>query len=97
MGGVVVVPEGRLTYRASFSLPAPLAVGISRVSKRLGISQSAFVTELLSDAVADIERLLDLVPPAPTSEDVRRLRGASASVIRARIREAQQFVKGELE
>lgn len=93
----MAVSEGRGSYRASFSLPVSLAVGINRVAKRLGVSQSAFVTELLSEAVADIERLLNLLPPSPTSDDVLRLRGASASVIRARIREAQQFVKGELE
>lgn len=91
------VSGGQSTYRASFSLPVSLAVGINRVSKRLGVSQSAFVTELLSEVVADIERLLDSLPPSPTSEDVRRLRGASASIIRSRVREAQRFVKEELE
>jgi hypothetical protein len=79
-------------YRATFSLPAPLAIDIQRLSKRLGVTQSAFLTEMLTDAVAAMVDILDQLPPQHATEgDVRRARGKSREYIHSIVAEAQQL------
>jgi len=84
--------DAKKSYRATFTLPAELAVGIATVAKRLGVSQSALLAEVLSEPMADLVRLVELMPPpgeAATPETMRRLRGASVELIRQRVQEAQ--------
>jgi hypothetical protein len=75
------VPAGTRTYRTSLSLPAELAVGINLLAKRLGISQSALVTALLSETISDCQLLLDELPENPDPDLVRRFRGKSIEVV----------------
>ena len=81
------MPPG--TYRATFSLPCDLATAISRVAKRMGISQSALLATVLTEPLADLESLLQLVPEDPTPDQVLRLRGDSVAIIRQRMAELQ--------
>lgn len=79
-------------YRATFSLPAGLAKDINRLSKRLGVSQSAFLTELLKDPVAAMLDVIDQLPPSGgTADDLRRARGRSREYIEQIMREAHEL------
>ncbi len=75
-------------YRCSFTLPKDLAVTLNRVAKRLRMSQSALVALLLGEPIADIDKLLAMIPPdiAPDGA-ARRMRGASADLLRERVAE----------
>lgn len=79
---------GKNTWACSFSLPRDLAGNISVIAKRLGISQSALLAELMSQPIADLRRLVDQIPAHPSQGDVLRLRGASIEVVQQRVREA---------
>lgn len=80
-------PSPRKTaYRTTLTLPADLATGLNRVAKKMGVSQSALVTALLSEAVPDLERLLVLAPKSRTDADgIKRFRGASIDAITAAV------------
>jgi len=79
-------------YRATFSLPAPLASDISRLAKRLGVSQSSLLSELLADPIAAMLSIMDALPPQhATADDVRRAKGRSLDLIRGIVAEAQQL------
>lgn len=80
-------------YRATFSFPAPLATDISQLAKRLGVSQSALLTELLAEPV---RVMLDVVSEIPqvgvTPDHVKRARGKSAELVRHAVQNAQSLV-----
>jgi len=77
------------SYRATFTLSAPTATGISYIAKRMGITQSALLNQLLAQPIADLKALLETIPPTPDHESVLRMRGASVDVINRRITELQ--------
>lgn len=79
-------------YRATFSLPAGTAVALNRVAKRLGVSQSALLGELLSEPIAALDAMLDSVPLQPTRDDVLRARGRSAELVRSAVANALAVV-----
>lgn len=60
---------------------------LTYLSERLRISRSAFLSVLVADALRDLRALMEQVPPQPTDEDVRRLRGRSVEVISREMRE----------
>ena len=72
------------TYRATFSLPADLAVSINRVAGKLGISQSALLTELLNAPVTTLDQFL-LSDPPPSRDTALRFTAGSRDEIRHRI------------
>lgn len=81
-------------YRASFSFPAPLAKDLNYAAKRLGVSQSALLIELLAQPIsymADLMRALPEFEPA-SPDQVKRARGESIAVIRERIAEARAMI-----
>lgn len=81
--------------RISLSLPPGLVEDLDYISDRLGISRSAFVTELLSQSgLSSLRALLAAVPESPTSDDIRRFRGGSRELIRARVEGLQQLQGG---
>lgn len=83
-------------YRATFSLPAHLATDISRLAKRMGVSQSAMLSELLQDPIAAMCAIIDSLPQAAaTKDDVRRAKGKGLEYIRKAMAEAQQLVDDE--
>lgn len=78
------IPAGTRCYRTSLSLPAELAIGLNQLAKSLGISQSALVTALLSQAVPDLQALVDSVPEGFTPDDpdvAKRFRGDSIDYV----------------
>lgn len=75
------IPPGTKTHRTSLSLPADLAVGLNNLAKRLGITQSALVTVLLSQAIPDLQKLVDLDTDTSDADSVRRFRGHSIDYI----------------
>lgn len=83
------LPRKKTAFRTTLTLPADLATGLNRVAKKMGVSQSALVTSLLSEAVPDLERLLLLAPKAQTDADgIKRFRGASIDAINAAVQKA---------
>jgi hypothetical protein len=82
------------TYVRSYSLPATVAVAIQRVASRLGVSQSALVVELIGQPVSDLEHMLDQLPSSPSPDDVRRLRGESVALVKARVADAVAELEG---
>lgn len=84
---------GVVRYRATFTLPAPLAKDISRLAKRLGVSQSSLLTELLTEPIAAMLDVLDTIPQVGMTVDhVKRARGKSAALIRDVVSQAQAVV-----
>lgn len=75
------IPPGTTTFRTTLSLPADLAVGLNHLAKQLGISQSSLVTVLLSQALPDIQGLIDKLPPPDDPDAVKRFRGQSIDAI----------------
>lgn len=71
--------------KVSVSLPASLVDDLDYLGARLGVSRSAMIAELLTDSVAEMRKIVALVPPNPTPAELLRMRGESESVIRDRI------------
>ena len=86
----------RETQVSSFTVPKPLARNLRHVAKRLGVTQSALVSELLGEPLVDLRKLVDLVPKSGkvTQEQILRLRGASADVVADRVRDALHSIAG---
>ena len=81
-------------YRATYSLPAPLCKDISRLAKRLGVSQSALLSEILPDAITAMLEVLDAIPVVGVTPDhIKRARGKSLAIIRDVITQAQEVVQ----
>lgn len=84
-------------YRATFSLPAPLAKDISHLAKRLGVSQSSMLAELLTEPLAALREIIDTVPQVGVMPaDIKRARGKSAALIRDAVQQAQSLLASEL-
>lgn len=80
-------------YRATFSFPAPLATDIARLAKRLGVSQSSLLTELLTEPIAAMLDVIDTIPQVGVTPDhIKRARGKSAALIRDVVQQAQAVV-----
>lgn len=77
--------------KIAMSLPPSLVDDLDFLSARLGVSRSALAAELLSDAAAEIRRVVSLIPPNPTPADLLRMRGESEVLIRQRIASATQL------
>lgn len=59
--------------RATFVLDKSTSHQLNLVARRMGISRSALVREVLAAPVEKMARLVASVPPNPTPEDVRQL------------------------
>lgn len=73
--------------KITISLPPSVCSDLDSVSARLGVSRSSVVSQILGPALADVARLLTVLPLSPKPEDVLRLRGASEELIRERLAE----------
>lgn len=71
--------------KISITLDPSLVDDLDYLSKRLGVSRSAMISEILGEAIPPARKLLEQVPLNPTPNDVVRFRGESAEVVRARI------------
>lgn len=77
--------------KIAMSMPPALVDDLDYLTARLGVSRSALAAELLSDAVAEMRRVVSLIPPNPTPADLPRMRGESEAFIRQRIASATQL------
>lgn len=84
-------------YRCTFSLPRGLATDISQLAKSLRVSQSALLANLLTEPIAQLRVLADVLPRAPASkvgpDVVRRLRGDSAALVNRAISDAVELAE----
>lgn len=71
--------------KPSFSVPAELLADLDYISRRIGVSRSALLTELLLDTLGNLRFILEDVPENPTEQDVLRFRGRSMGLIESRI------------
>jgi len=71
--------------KISVTLPPDLVADLDYVSRRLGVSRSALMAQLLPDGISALRDLLVSVPENPTPEDIVRFRGDSAAEIRRRV------------
>ena len=71
--------------KISVTLPPQLVDDLDYISRRLGVSRSALIGQILPEGIGLMRSLLVDVPENPTPEDVVRFRGASADEIRQRI------------
>jgi hypothetical protein len=85
-------PRNEPSFRATFTLPATLARQISHIAKRMRVSQSALLTQLLLEPVDAMTQVLDQLPEVATESDAARARGTSAELIRRAVAEAQDLV-----
>lgn len=95
------MPAPQKSYRATFTLPAEMAVTLNRLAKRMRMSQSALLVLLLEEPLETLDRLAAFLPdrlpdgtnPNVPAEQVRRLRGASGEAIRAAVRDALEVAE----
>ena len=71
--------------KVAMSLPRSLVDDLDYLVARLGVSRSALASELLSDSVSEMRRILSVIPPNPTPADLLRMRGESEAFVRERI------------
>jgi hypothetical protein len=72
--------------RVSLSLPISVADDLDYISSRLGVSRSAFVSQMLVSAdLGQMRSLLSSIPVQPSEADTKRFRG-----------ESREFVKDQL-
>lgn len=83
-------PKPRMA-KVAMSFPPALVADLDFLSERLGVSRSALAAELLSEAVAEMRRVVSLIPPNPTPGDLLRMRGESEAFIRQRIASATKL------
>lgn len=76
--------------KISVSLPSTLVDDLDYLAGRTGVSRSALIGQLLSEAASEVRKILELVPPNPTPAEMLRMRGASEESIRRRL----ESVKG---
>lgn len=77
--------------KVAMSLPRSLVDDLDYLVARLGVSRSALAAELLSEAVAEMRRVVSLIPPNPTPADLLRMRGESEAFVRERIANAARL------
>ena len=71
--------------KVAVTLPPDLVESIDYIVGRLGVSRSAFIAQVMGEAVGMLRPLLETVPLDPTPADAVRFRGESAEVVRQRI------------
>jgi len=75
--------------RASFTLSPEVVDNLAYVSRRMGVTKSSIVSQVLSEALGPLSELLRSIPedatPADANAALMRFRGASGDVIRDRL------------
>lgn len=80
--------------KVSLALNPQLVDDLDYLTARLGVSRSAFVSEILTQAAADVRRLLEVIPESPQPADAVRFRGDSVEVVKQRLASLQQVLDG---
>lgn len=71
--------------KVSLALDPAVVDDLDVISKRLGISRSALVSQMLGEALPSLRQLFDSIPEAPTAPDLVRYKGESVEIIEARL------------
>lgn len=71
--------------RLTFTLPPDVVSDLDYISKRVSISRSSLLGNLIAEPAHDLRTLLESVPDNPTDEDIIRARGASDALIKERL------------
>lgn len=71
--------------KVSLALDPEVVSSLDYLTKRLAVSRSAMVSELLLEALPAMVELFRLIPESPTAQDLVRFRGESASVVQRRM------------
>jgi len=79
--------------RTSLTLDENLIVDLDYVGKRLGVSRSALLSNIASQAVADLKALLEGIPEDPNERDIKRFKGASIDLINERLQGLEEIRK----
>lgn len=81
--------------RISLTIDPDLLEKIDHVSGLIGISRSAFVTQLLGESVTELYNFLQaaIVPDDP---DAARMRGRSIDYVQTRIAELRETIDSDL-
>lgn len=77
--------------RVSFTLPPEIDQDLSYVAKRLGVSRSSLVAEMLHEGLSFISAALRQLPENPTEADALRYRGDSKKIIDSRLECARRM------
>lgn len=75
--------------RVTLSLPRELAADLGYLSRRMGVSKSALVSELVQEASALAEILRELPEDGVTEEQLIRARGRSLQLVHDRVASAR--------
>ena len=84
--------------RTSMTLPDKLLDDLNYLSRRLGVSKSALISELLGDNLKDMRVVFETMPEDSskiTAEQLKRFRGASAQVVKDRVKQAKELGMGD--
>ena len=76
--------------KVSLALDPKVVENLDYLTKRLGVSRSAMVSELLAEALPAMVEVFRMVPEAPTAQDVVRFRGESAKVVQERMEQLKR-------
>ena len=75
--------------KVTFSLPEELVSDLNYVSKRMSVTRSALLSEMVLSPAADLRTLFEGIPENPTPDEVLRARGSSLKLIEARMNSAR--------
>jgi hypothetical protein len=85
------------TKRVSLTIPIDVLTEIDYCSHRLGITRSAFMSELMRQSLSPILPLLQSLPDSPDEVAVKRFRGDSVAVIQSILGDAFPDIKGAVD
>lgn len=71
--------------RMSLTVPPSVHENIAYLSTRLGVTRSAFVSQILGEALTDLRSAVEQIPENPSEMDFRRFRGSSEEIISQRV------------
>jgi hypothetical protein len=71
--------------KISITISPELVSDLDLISRRLGVSRSALISEILSEPVRAVAELFGSIPENPTPVDVLRFRGDSQGLVRERV------------
>lgn len=85
--------------KTAFSLPSTLVDDLAFISRRLGVAKSALVTIFLTEAVAELVRMLRDFDASGSSdaERLQRFRGESVPQILSRMEAVYKSARSDLE
>lgn len=81
--------------RITLTIDPTLLSRIDHVSALMGVSRSAFVSQLLTDTVGEMYDFLESVQ-VPDDPDAARMRGRSAEYVQHRIEELMTTIDSDL-